>query len=169
MESETPKQEIRLNLGCGHELMAGWVNVDKHAPTIPIPPGVRFSLIPLSNNYPWPWSDGTVDEIRAKDFFEHLPDIIDTMNQCWRVLKHGGLLTIIVPTTNGPGAWQDPTHRSWWNANTFKYFEDGSPYRDSFAGRNGIIARFRIVKIRTWESAQGDGERLEALLEAVKR
>jgi SAM-dependent methyltransferase len=39
-----------------------------------------------------------------------------------RVLAHGGWAFIEVPSTDGRGAWQDPTHVSFWNENSFHYY-----------------------------------------------
>lgn len=46
------------------------------------------------------------------------------MNEAWRVLKPSAAIEIFVPSTDGRGAFQDPTHVSFWNANTFAYFSD---------------------------------------------
>ena len=88
------------------------------------------------------------------------------MNELWRVLQPGALALIHVPTTEGSGAWQDPTHVSFWNRRSFLYFEDGSPYRDGFAASYGIGAKFRTQ----WEllTPTLDGPQLSMLLQAVK-
>jgi hypothetical protein len=115
---------------------------------------------------PWPWSEGSVDQIRAWDVIEHLPDKIFTMNEMWRVLRAGGQAEISVPTTDGTGAFQDPTHVSFWNRRSFAYYEAGNPYRERFARSYGILARFRIVREQSTQTT--DGPRLTIVLEAVK-
>lgn len=62
--------------------------------------------------------------IRAHDFLEHIrPDrVVAVMNEIYRVLAPGGWLLTSTPSTDGRGAWQDPTHRSGWNANSFWYY-----------------------------------------------
>lgn len=164
-------ETTRLNLGCGNDLRRGWINVDRWPPDDWAKHSsiseYAFKQVVLSPLDLWPWPDDSVDEILAKDFFEHLPDIINAMNQCWRMLKAGGTLTLIVPTTNGPGAWQDPTHRSFWNQNTLKYFEAGNPYNTAYAKRYAILGSWRIVSLRLWQSPAGDGEKMEAVLKKV--
>jgi glycosyltransferase involved in cell wall biosynthesis len=71
---------------------------------------------------PWPWADNSVGVIRASHVFEHLKDPIHTMNEAYRVLAPGGWLFIDVPSTEGRGAWQDPTHKTFWNENSFLYY-----------------------------------------------
>lgn len=148
---------VKLNLGCCDAPMEGFTNVD-----IAPAPGVEVADL----RERWPWSDDSVDFIRAYDIIEHLPDKIFTMNELWRVLRPGGQAEIAVPTTDGTGAWQDPTHVSFWNRRSFLYYEAGNPYRERFARFYGITAKFRTVRERTDRTV--DGPRLTILLEAVK-
>ena len=75
-------------------------------------------------NCQWPFEDNSVGLIRAFDVFEHLKDPIHTMKELYRVLAPGGYALIQVPSTDGRGAWQDPTHVSFWNENSFLYYTD---------------------------------------------
>jgi SAM-dependent methyltransferase len=148
---------MRLNLGCCDSHIDGFVNVDLVQPADVLTDLGRV----------WPWDDGTVDEIRANDIFEHLPDKIHTMNESWRVLKPGGLLSIRIPTTDGRGAFQDPTHRSFWTPNDLFYYVDGCPERKRFGRHYGISASFECVAVD--HSEVGDKVwYLTAALRAVK-
>jgi hypothetical protein len=71
---------------------------------------------------PWPFADSSVGVIRAYDIFEHLRDSVHTMRECYRVLAPGGWVFAQVPSTDGRGAFQDPTHKSFWNENSWLYF-----------------------------------------------
>ena len=159
-EPDAPRtaEPRRVNLGCCDAPAAGFLNVDR-APG----PGVD-RLVDLT--LAWPWTESSLDEIRAWDIIEHLPDKLHTMNEMWRVLRPGGRAEIIVPTTDGPGAFQDPTHVSFWNRRSFLYYESGNPYRERFAASYGIRAAFRIVRERIDRTA--DGPKLTILLECVK-
>lgn len=75
-------------------------------------------------NERWPFEDNSVGVVRAFDAVEHLRDPIHTMNEAWRVLAHGGFMIIQVPSTAGEGAWCDPTHVSFWNARSFRYYTE---------------------------------------------
>ncbi len=46
------------------------------------------------------------------------------MSEIHRVLAPGGWAFIQVPSTDGRGAFQDPTHVSYWNENSFLYYTD---------------------------------------------
>jgi len=72
----------------------------------------------------WKLDDNSVGLIYANDAVEHLKDPIHTMNEAYRVLKDGGYFIINVPSTDGMGAWCDPTHKSFWNIRSFKYYTD---------------------------------------------
>ena len=70
----------------------------------------------------WPWADNSVLAFRAQDFIEHLPDKMHTMREMHRCLVPGGWALIDVPSTDGRGAFCDPTHVSYWNEISFWYF-----------------------------------------------
>jgi GT2 family glycosyltransferase len=148
---------VRLNLGCCESAMDGFTNCD-------IFPAPGQETIDFRRS--WPWVDNSTHFIRAADFIEHLPDKTFTMNELWRVLVPGGQVEITVPTTDGTGAFQDPTHISFWNRRSFLYFEAGNPYRDRFAHNYGIRARFRVLREKI--NMTGDGPQLNILLQAVK-
>src|ERR1035437_8874995 len=101
----------KLNLGCSDAHAKGWTNVDLCEPC--------DMAVDLSK--PWPWLDSTVEAIKAWDIFEHLPSKFLTMNEAHRVLRPGGQLDLFIPTTDGRGAFQDPTHVSFWTPNDLFY------------------------------------------------
>lgn len=148
---------MKLNLGCCDRHMAGFVNVDC------CPPADQIADLTQE----WPWLDSSVDLIRADDVFEHLPDKRHTMNEAWRVLKPGGRLEMIVPTTDGRGAWQDPTHKSWWTPNDLFYYTAGDPHRERFGAHYDVKARFRVIS-KHHDKYPDEVWKLHAVLEAVK-
>lgn len=93
-------------------------------------------------NGDWPFEDNSVGLIRAQDAFEHLRDPQHTMMEMYRVLAHGGVLLAAVPSTDGRGAFQDPTHISYWNSNSWQYYTN--------ANMNRFIdcpVRFQVIKV----------------------
>ncbi len=82
---------IRLHIGCGPNILDGWVNIDSVARA----PGVRTDVDPLAMPFP----DGAVAEILAEHVFEHFAFAEEERlwRECARVLRPGGLLTIEVP------------------------------------------------------------------------
>lgn len=148
---------MRINLGCSDRHLPGYVNVDIVQPA--------DVIADLSSR--WPWEDDSIDEIVAHDIIEHLPYKISTMNEAWRVLKPGGLFDVLVPTTDGRGAWQDPDHRSFWNRNSFFYYTGGDAHRERFGKAYGIVARFAVMSEEIVHSPN-DIVHLHIKLEAIK-
>jgi predicted SAM-dependent methyltransferase len=159
-----PANGVWLNLGCGDDVMPEFINVDKKIFSESEKSKGDCKWLDLSKQN-WPWKN-EVDFIQAKDIIEHLPDKIDTMNKIWKALKPGGVVHIEVPTTDGQGAFQDPTHVSFWNERSFLYYESGNIYRERFAASYDICAAFKILHKEI--IATIDGPKLRIHLEAVK-
>lgn len=94
----------------------------------------------------WPFEDNSVGVIRAHDVFEHLPNSIHTMKEAARVLAPGGWLFCSVPSTDGRGAFQDPTHVSFWNQNSFLYYTN-----QRWARYIDTPVRFQATRLYTTE------------------
>jgi glycosyltransferase involved in cell wall biosynthesis len=71
---------------------------------------------------PWPIEDGTVGVFRAHDALEHMKDQIHVMKEIYRCLAPKGWLLSLTPSSDQRGAFQDPTHKSFWNSNSFFYY-----------------------------------------------
>lgn len=95
-------------------------------------------------NVRWPFEDSSVGVVRAFDIFEHLRDPLHTMKELSRVLVPGGWAFIQVPSTDGRGAFQDPTHVSFWNQNSFLYYT-----HVNWARYIGIPVRFQASRLYT--------------------
>lgn len=82
---------MKLNLGSGEDVRPGYVNVDFRD----IPGVLKVDL----SSFPWPWPDGSVDEVMALDFVEHFSYLKTErlLQEIWRVLKPCGKLEVQVP------------------------------------------------------------------------
>lgn len=100
------------DLGGAFSCPSGWLAVDQEPPAAVI--------ADLSKR--WPFEDNSVFAFRAHDFIEHIADKQHVMNELHRCLVPGGWALISVPSTDGRGAFQDPTHVSYWNENSFWYY-----------------------------------------------
>lgn len=101
-----------FDVGAAHNPRPGFKSVDQYAPADVI----------ADLNGAWPWPDNSVGVFRAFDFLEHLADKQHTMAEIHRCLAPGGWLLSLTPSTDGRGAWQDPTHVAFWNQNAFWYW-----------------------------------------------
>jgi hypothetical protein len=105
-----------LNLGCGLKPITGAVNHDleKHAAHV----DVSWDL----NKYPYPWESDQFEQVVMDDVMEHLDDVVKTMDECWRIMKLGGIITIKVPRWDHWTSWCDPTHKRTFMQCSFEYF-----------------------------------------------
>jgi glycosyltransferase involved in cell wall biosynthesis len=92
-----------------------------------------------------PLEDNSVGVINASHVIEHLRDPIKTMREIHRVLAPGGWAFIEVPSTEGNGAWCDPTHISFWNEDSFPYYTKQS--KAQFIRNKDI--RFMSLRLET--------------------
>ena len=108
---------MKLNLGCGSQILDGWVNVDKFGT-----PDQVFDL----ESFPWPWADNAVDEILLSHVLEHLgqsPQVfIAIMRELYRVACDGAMLHIRVPHPRHDTFLTDPTHVRPITAATMEMF-----------------------------------------------
>ena len=118
----------------------------------------------LNDGIPLP--DNSVGVINASHILEHLHDKHKIMCEIHRVLADGGWAFIQVPSTDGRGAFQDPTHVSYWNENCFWYYtrQDKAMFI-----RNDKI-RFQAFKLDTfyWEPRSDNIAVTDAWLVAIK-
>jgi len=105
---------VRLDLACGQRKQPGYVGVD----CVKMP-GV--DIVHDLNRYPWPFDNGSVDEIFISHYLEHVGDLVKFMNEIYRILKIGGKAKIIAPYYNSIRCWQDPTHTQAISENSFFY------------------------------------------------
>jgi len=92
---------MKLNLGCGNKIKEGFIGIDKI--------DFGFNKVVDLEKDKLPFEDNSVDYILANHFIEHLKDVKNCLNECWRVLKPDGIIEIIVPHGFWEGAF-NPVH-----------------------------------------------------------
>lgn len=133
---------IKLNLGSGLRPQKGFVNIDNRAEVNP------DLVCDITKGLPY--KDNEIDEVRAWDLLEHIPlgKTIGVIEEIWRVLKSGGIFESFTPDAeNGQGAFQDPTHLSFWVENSWLYYSH-SAYRKL----HNIKANFQITEMNRVET-----------------
>ena len=107
---------MKLNLGAGRRAKSGYVNLDMKA----------YKGIQVVHNldiFPWPLDPDSFEEIRAIDVLEHLIYFTEAMDECWRILKPGGMLIIQGPLAGSRNHYLDPTHRRGFLADSLDMFD----------------------------------------------
>jgi glycosyltransferase involved in cell wall biosynthesis len=64
---------------------------------------------------------GEVGVIKAIDILQRIPNRAQFLNESHRAMGHGGLLLSDTASTDGRGAFQDPSHVAFYNENSFMY------------------------------------------------
>jgi predicted SAM-dependent methyltransferase len=84
---------VKLNIGCGRDYREGYVNVDLYDSGIRVDRSVDISKVP------WPWPDGSADEILMLDVLEHIEHGLTryVLLEAWRTLRTNGELIVQVP------------------------------------------------------------------------
>ena len=151
-----------LDLGGAHGCPPGYTSVD-----------IADADICCDIRQGLPFPDSSVGCIRAYDFLEHIPHCssvdcdhgvgkkglctVGLMNELYRVLVPGGLVLSRTPSTDGRGAFQDPTHASFWNPNSFWYYTRSEQARYL----RGMVARFQANRVwQTYPSAWHEQNRI---------
>jgi O-antigen biosynthesis protein len=129
---------MALDMGAAHNKPPGYLGVDQYD-------GEGVDIVAdVTQGLDLP--DSSVGVIRAVDFLEHIPDKIAIFNELYRVLAHGGMLLSLTPSTDGRGAFQDPTHVAFYNENSFWYFTDRT--YSEFVPQ--ITCRFQTSRLNTY-------------------
>ena len=129
---------LALDLGAAHRKPPGYLGVDQW-------PGEGVDIVAtLPGKLDLP--DGSVGLMRAVDFLEHVPAKVPLINELYRLLAPGGMLLSMTPSSDGRGAYQDPTHVAFYNENSFWYYTDNQ-YR-AFVPE--LEARFQSSRLVTY-------------------
>jgi predicted SAM-dependent methyltransferase len=92
---------LRVHLGCGADVRAGWVNVDfSHGIfTPPVPNAEGTVLVSHDLRRGLPLVEGSAAYVYSSHFFEHLglADGTRLMRDCLRALRPGGTFRVSVP------------------------------------------------------------------------
>lgn len=98
---------MKLNMGCGHNKLPGYTNVDAAPECAP-------DIVCDLEVFPWPWPDSSVDEIVFNHSLEHLGETSRTflgmIKELYRICKPGAQIKIVVPHPRHEHFLNDPTH-----------------------------------------------------------
>ena len=129
---------LKVNLGGSLYPRNGYVTID-----------FQNADIDCDLNEGIPLPDSSVGVLNATHILAKLKDPIKSMREIHRVLAHGGWAMIEVASTDGRGAWQDPTHVSYWNEHSFWYYTN----RDKAKYIHNTDIRFQSYRLNTWDMA----------------
>lgn len=121
----------KLNVGCGRNVINGWINLDHIAL-----PGVDVVAdIDSCAKHPLPLPDNHVDEFLLSHVLEHLHNPLPLMQELHRIAIPDALAVIRIPYGSSDDAFEDPTHvRQYFHA-SFGYFSQPFYWRADYGFR----------------------------------
>jgi len=137
---------MKLDIGCGKNKQAGFHGVDS----------IEFEGVDTVldvRQTPWPWEDGTIEEVHSSHFVEHLtnPERVAFWNELYRVMKTGAQARIITPHWSNACAYGDPTHQ-WPPMSEWAVYYLNKTWRDANAPHAPLTCDFDFVVGGSWDS-----------------
>jgi SAM-dependent methyltransferase len=153
---------LRLNVGCGRSILAGWVNLDRADL-----PGVDIVAdLEACGTTPLPLANDSVAELLLSHVLEHVRDTLGLMAELHRVAKPGALLTVRVPHGGSDDAWEDPTHDRAYFPGSFGYFSQPYYWRADYGYRGDWQTEQVVLYVPAAEHA---GQSIEVLHARIAR
>lgn len=135
----------KLDIGSGRSKFEDYITLDSD-PSVKADICIDFENLKDVNDI------GQFSEIRAHHILEHFKteNKVKVMSLCWDLLEIGGILDIEVPLFPHPASVQDPTHLSFWTAESFKYFIKEDPFGEAFKKRYSQYPVPLFEKVEEW-------------------
>jgi predicted SAM-dependent methyltransferase len=121
----------KLNVGCGRNILPGWINLDSFAlPGVDIVANLEHcasARLPLENE--------CVDEFMLSHVLEHIGNVLPMMEELHRVAMQNATMTVRVPYGSSDDAFEDPTHVRNIFVGSFGYFSQPYYWRADYGYR----------------------------------
>jgi hypothetical protein len=136
---------MKLELGCGSKKTPGYVGIDIYDWSALYEGDFILGKIPAILSC---FTNNSIDRVKASHILEHIPqhNVIRTFNEVYRILAPNRQFDINIPPTTGKGAFADPTHVSFWNELSFRYFD--MSWDSKLSKSYGIECNFKPIEIK---------------------
>ena len=125
---ELNNHPLRLNLGCGRNILDGWLNIDNQNL-----PGVNIVFdLNSCKSIKLPFADNSIDEFFLSHILEHIYNSLDLMEELYRVAKPNAKLVCHVPFGSSDYALEDPTHVRSYFVGSWGYFAQPNYWRADY-------------------------------------
>lgn len=122
---------LRLNVGCGRNILPGWKNIDGAALA-----GVDVVAdLEQCATRPLPFADDSAGEFLLSHVLEHIRNPLALMQELHRIACPGAAMTVRTPYGTSDDAWEDPTHVRPYFPGSFRYFAQPVYWRADYGYR----------------------------------
>ncbi len=104
-----------LDVGCGINKLPNAIGIDRN-------PASHADLLVDIDSFPYPFDDNSFDRIYAAHVIEHVADVMQTMEEFYRLVKPAGVIFLATPHYTDFSSFCDPTHRWHLTSYSFRYF-----------------------------------------------
>ena len=125
------KDIIKLHLGCGKNILPGWINLD----SVPLEGVDIVANLEECQTTKLPFEDDSIDEFLANHLIEHLQNSLPFMGELHRIAKPNARAVFRVPYGSSDDAFEDPTHVRQYFLNSFQYFSQPLYWRADYGYR----------------------------------
>ncbi len=140
-------------MGCGHNKIDGYVNVD-------LSPACNPDVVWDLEVFPWPWDDDSIDAVRFYHSLEHMGEsaraFLGIMKELYRVCRDAAEIEINVPHPRHDCFISDPTHVRIITPGVLSAFDREWNDKCKFIGAaNTPLAHYLNVdfKVVSWDAA----------------
>lgn len=102
------KTGLQLHLGCGDNLISGWINIDLFEPNADAQLDLRED---------WPFASNSASRVYSEHTLEHFEyplEVRHFLAETFRVLRPGGIMDVGVPDTGWPLAAYGDNSNDYW-------------------------------------------------------
>lgn len=105
-----------LDVGCGDNKYEGSIGLDYN-------PRTGADVIHDLRVTPYPFADDEFDMVVAHHVVEHVPDVVEFVEELYRITKPGGTIKFVTPHYTNPDWNCDPTHKNHFSSYSFQTFD----------------------------------------------
>ena len=121
----------RLNVGCGRDAKAGWVNLD----SVDLSGVDVIADLEHCDTNRLPFEDDRFDEFLLSHVIEHIRNTLPLMQELHRIATPGARAVVRCPYGSSDDAFEDPTHVRQYFLNSFGYFSQPYYWRADYGYR----------------------------------
>jgi predicted SAM-dependent methyltransferase len=155
---------VKVNLGCGRNILPGWVNLD----FAPLPGVDVVANLDGCAEQPLPFADDSVDEFLLSHVLEHLVEPLALLQELHRIAKPETRAVVRVPYGGSDDAFEDPTHVHQYFLNSFGYFSQPFYWRADYGYRGDWIAEKITLLVDKKEHEGMSGEEILARVNTLR-